>query len=446
MSGTQFMELIADTPLTYAVAMIMTLAVYLLLYRKQIYAIFDPFCFLIVSTAFAATDVVFLWWRDLIDARYFIQFINTEAAFLVGLILFKPLNRRIIIRNAGEGEKRFLGILYIVSAATFILSQAITYVILGIPILYESRNSYYSAGGGIGVLNHILNVTWTFSFYLLVYCFASKINVGGWFRLFNVLVGVALVASAILSGSKATFVPMVFLIFYFRFLHRGDQTCSVADKSLAKLQKITAISAIGAIFLVIGVQLSSESPAAWLVSLYWRIADFGDVYFMAYPTHIIDAIPGKGGFLAVFGSLLGPFRIVPYDSLPETLGFVLHRMVYGFNNFSGPNDRHNVFGVVYFGTYGSILYSLILGMIVGFIRNRLPAFVHPGSAVEPLYVYLALSCCLQITGGIELFMNDIGSMIIVMPVLYAMAALVYLASTRGHATAEYVRTITYESP
>jgi hypothetical protein len=444
MSGGQFMELIADSPFTYTAALIITFAAYLLLYRKQLYSVYDPLCVLMVSTAFAASDVVFLWWRNLIDARYFIQFINTETAFLVGLMLFKPVNRRTIIRNAGEGERRFLVVLYIVSAIVFLLTQAVTYAILGIPILYASRNSYYSAGGGIGVLNHSLNVTWSFSFYLLIYCLASQKKVGGWFRLFNITVGVALVASAILSGSKATFIAVVFLVFYFRFLHRGDQTCSVADKSLAKLQKIAAISAIGAIFLVIGVQLSSGSPAVWLVSLYWRIADFGDVYFMAYPTHIIDAIPGKSGLLAVFGSLLGPFRIVPYDSLPETLGFVLHRMVYGFDNFSGPNDRHNVFGVVYFGAYGSILYSLILGMIVGFIRNRLPAFLHPGCAVEPLYVYLALSC-LQVTGGIELFMNDIGSMIIVMPVLYVIAAVVYLASTRNPISSGYVHSATYEN-
>jgi hypothetical protein len=438
------MALIADSPLTYTAALIVTLAVYLLFYRKLIYSVFDPLCLAIVFTAFAATDVIFLWWSNLIDSRYFIQFISTEAAFLVGLIMFKPLNRRIIIKNAGEGERRFLVVLYIVSASIFMLTQAITYAILGIPILYYSRLSYYSMGGGMGALQHILTVTWTFSFYLLVYCLASNNKIGCWFRLFSIMVGVALVTSAMLSGSKSTFVQMVFLIFYFRFLHRGDLTCSAADKALAKLQKVTAISAIGAIFLVIGVQLSSGNPAAWLVFLYSRIADFGDVYFMAYPTHIIDAISGKGGFLAVFGSLLGTIRIVPYDSLPESLGFLLHRMVYGFDNFTGPNDRHNVFGVVYFGTYGAILYSLIIGMIVGFIRNRLPAFVHPGSAVEPLYVYLAISC-ISVTGGIELIMYDIGSMLIVMPVLYAIAALVYLASTRGHAPSEYVHPMAYMS-
>ena len=139
----------------------------------------------------------------------------------------------------------------------------------------------------------------------------------------------------------------------------------------------------------------------------------------------------------MFGSLLAMFRLVPPASLPENLGFQLYRAVYGFDAFVGPNPRHNVFGVVYFGTFGAIVYSLMLGMIVGFIRNRLSAFMRPGSAVEPLFVFLAISC-VWVSADIGMLMKDIGSLILVAPVLYAMAAIVSAAPTSSVSAVRYL--------
>jgi hypothetical protein len=441
MSYDEFIGLIVESPVAYFVTLIITLAVYLSFFRKQINSVFDPLFMTTVTMAFAATDVVFLWRLDLIDAQCFIQFISTETAFFVGLMLFRPLKcHEHPMRSAGGGirrffvllhggEKRFLHVLYVVSVITFMIVQAITYAIRGIPILYASRLEYYSVGGGIGILSHVLAITWFFSCYLLIYCLASTAKTGSWSRLFNFIVGVALVASPLLSGSKATFVSIVFVIFYFRFLHREDQACSVANKFLAKLQWATIVFAIAAAVFVISVQQATSDPAVWIAVLSVRFASYGDVYFMAYPTHLVDSISSKDGFLAVFGGLLGTFRLVPYNAMPESLGILLHRMIYGFDNITGPNARHNVFGLVYFGQVGSIFYSLTIGMIVGFIRNRLPAFVRPGSAIEPLFVFLAISC-LAVISDLQIAMMDVISIILVAPVLYAITALVYFASTR----------------
>jgi hypothetical protein len=143
---------------------------------------------------------------------------------------------------------------------------------------------------------------------------------------------------------------------------------------------------------------------------------------MAYSTHIIDTLSPKSAFLALFGSLLAMFRLVAPASLPEPLGFQIFRAVYGSVDFVGPNPRHNVFGVVYFGIFGAIIYSLMLGAMVGFVRNRIPRFVRRGSAIEPLYVFLAISCVAAPT-DIGMLMMDIGSVILVAPFLYATAAI-----------------------
>ena len=179
---------------------------------------------------------------------------------------------------------------------------------------------------------------------------------------------------------------------------------------------------------VICVQAVSSDPAVVIQTLYVRFASSGDTYFMAYPEHVVDMISSKGGFLAVFGNLLAPFRIVHYEDMPESLGFQIHRIIFGYDDFTGPNARHNVFGLVYFGQIGSMLFSLLLGMSVGFIRNSLSTFVRVGSAAEPLYVFLAISC-VSAPVDFTAVMKDVVSMITVVPVLYTMAALVCLAST-----------------
>jgi hypothetical protein len=315
-------------------------------------------------------------------------------------------------------------VLYILSAIAFVLTQVITYASRGIPILYESRLEYYSVGGGIGALDHVLNITWFISCYLLIYCVSTKVRVP---RLFHIFVGLALVASATLSGSKSTFTSILFAIFYFGFLRRGDPAQTSFQKFLAKSQKAMFVSTIVASILVISIQAASADPAVWIEYLAVRFASFGDVYFMAYPSHVVDMVSNSNRFLAVFGNILAPFRIVSYHNVPEPLGFLLHRIVYGFDNFTGPNARHNVFGLVYFGLVGSIFFSLLLGVMVSFIRNLLSGFVRPGSAIEPLYAFLAISC-VSATTDFALVMKDVLSTILVAPALYAAAAIVCVAS------------------
>jgi len=434
MNHAEFIGLVTAYPLTYCVSLMAMLAVYIILFRKQVHAFFDPLFFVAVFTAFAASDVVFLWWLNVIDMQYFLQFIATEAAFFLGLALFRPAKDRDPVKIGGNGQKHslvvwhggerhLLIVLYILSASVFAMTQAITYIALGIPILYESRLKYYSVGGGIGALDRILSVTWFITFYLLLYCFAARVRIP---RVVHAVVGVALVTSALLSGSKSTFTAMLFATFYFRFLRR-DSAHGSFDKALAKWQKVLFVSAIIASILVLSVATVTTGPVALIGSLAIRFASFGDVYFMAYPHHVVEMVPDGHEFLAVFGNILAPFRIVSHENVPEPLGFMLHRIVFGFDDSTGPNARHNVFGLVYFGQVGSVLFSLLLGMLVGAIRNLLPAFVRTGSAVEPLYAFLAISC-VWATTDVNLFTKDCVSVILVAPALYAVAAVVCVAA------------------
>jgi hypothetical protein len=55
--------------------------------------------------------------------------------------------------------------------------------------------------------------------------------------------------------------------------------------------------------------------------------------------------------------------------LPAHIGYSLYQIFHPSINIQGANARFNVFGVVYFGHIGSVVYSLIIGLILGLTRR-----------------------------------------------------------------------------
>ena len=143
------------------ITLILVVTLYLFIYSRHLHSVFDPLFLATVYGALAGTDVIFLWLRRQIDVSFLCQFIVTEVAFFVGILFFKPLKghgqmkadsglqKRHLVLLSG-GDRPLLGILYVISSVTFLVTQAITYGARGIPLFYDSRLEYYSIGGGIG--------------------------------------------------------------------------------------------------------------------------------------------------------------------------------------------------------------------------------------------------------------------------------------------------------
>lgn len=54
----------------------------------------------------------------------------------------------------------------------------------------------------------------------------------------------------------------------------------------------------------------------------------------------------------------------------------------------GPNARHNVFGLIYYGFFGSIFFSYCLGVVLSFIRNKLPYILRANFFGGAIFTYL----------------------------------------------------------
>lgn len=415
MNYVDFDLLFVNAPGLYLLALAICSVIYLPVIRLKVSSIYDPLGENLVFAMFASAVVVFLALTKQIENNYLIQFTASELLFLVCLTAIPKYRQRTKIddtRLADPEYRRFLQSLYLLSACVFIISQSAAYAIGGIPLFYESRLDYYAAGGGFGFLSRVISISSSFCWYLVIYRFAYRWKIGFWPRIGDIFVAGSLALAAVLSGSKSTFVYVLFLLFYFRLLHRNSSFYSKEqDGRFVRGQKGILSAAIAGVVVVLLSTGRAGRISEALYQFYYRVVLSGDGYFMGYPNHTLLSVDSRSPFLAIFGGSLNMLRLVTPDQLPEPLGFQLFHLTGGIGSF-GPNPRHSLFGLVYFGAWASLFYSAFLGLLVGLLRNVGIRFVRLGGASELIYVFLAISV-ISVNVDLVIFVSDVTNMIVV---------------------------------
>ncbi|MET3112925.1 hypothetical protein AAKU52_000644 [Pedobacter sp. CG_S7] len=359
---------------------------YLLIYRRYILSLFDPMFLIFVASGLANAIVFFLYYLHEIKPHYFYSFILTEFAFISGFFVFKPIigfKDYLKIETATNPQsvsvfdENFMTIMFYWASILHILSQVITYLVVGLPIFMESRLTTYSGGSGFGLFGRLLDVSSCVGIFLLFYrMFYSRNTYYG--SVYNFFYLLFVVFAMIVSGNKTN---LLFLIYYLFILNifmlklRGSAITNQINKIL-KLQKILLFASIALIFLVIAIQLttigSNSDFSSSLLVLGKRIVSFGDIYYLTLPNDVITQLHDKGGpVLQLFKDPLGMFRIVPWVDLPIDNGFAVSSYHYG-DVPSGPNPRYNYFAMLYFNYYGTqMAYCFLLGLFLSFLRNKL---------------------------------------------------------------------------
>jgi hypothetical protein len=143
----------------------------------------------------------------------------------------------------------------------------------------------------------------------------------------------------------------------------------------------------------------------------------GDVYMYAYPNGVIEQMEEGNPILAVFRGFFGNTGLVPWEQLPPQLGHELFKYVNpGSEMLLGPNPRHNVFGLRYFGPWLSPAYSFVLGLSLGFVRNRLYFGVPPTLLGGAIYASL-LSAMLAIETDVHITIGVLSNLAVLGPLL-----------------------------
>jgi oligosaccharide repeat unit polymerase len=403
---------------------VLSLVVNLLLLRRYIYSIFDPLLFYAVLSAMGGSVVLYLYHFDLIGSYYFVSYLLTQAAFLGAFLLIKPA--RPPRRPTRSPQGLYSGpikVLYPLSVVLFVSSQLLVYSITGLPLFLESRLEAFAGGGGYGLFSRVIFVTSIVSLSLAFYR-VLIVDRKASSRLFDYLVIAFSVAAAIVSGSKGALLALIFTVSLSLFFAGRFYPVQQVERKMRRFfLLVLALSfpvAIGAIYVQAGIDEVGDLVSA----LMMRFLQTGDIFFMVYPNDILERLRDGNGLLALFYSPLGSLRLVDRDLLPVNLGLQAFWYHYDTDLLSGPNARHNVFGLHYFGPVMAVAFSFLLGWLFSVARNtayrRLPA-TPVGMVVYTLLVSCAIFIEQDVSGqALEYFF----SVLLVFPLLYAISAVV----------------------
>lgn len=422
---TVFLIALFNDPLSFLGALLFSGVLVFLVFRKYVYAWFDPLVYLALNWVFIIGDMIFMFRQELISSFYFYHFLLSQGMFFFGFLLIRPINMEGVssLRINFQNQDRLLDLLFYFSVFIYFSAQLFTYFFLGVPIFAEARLQTYQVGGGVGLLGRL---AWVFSkiiiFLLLDRFFRRQMRLGA--RFLDGIVFLTLIGTFFLGGAKGALLILVFVVFYyylFMLLFNFNIDRSKLQR-LLRYQLILLFLAVVAAFGVASFELNRMGVGGGrlspIVALGQRLVRSGDVFMMGYIDEVVENMQQDNGFMAMFSDFFGMFRLVSYDDLPVSLGNQLHRYHAKNNLPMGPNPLHNIFGLFYFGYWGSLLYSFLVGYVFSYLRNRL-IFHLPRSYLGAMFFMLLLTSVSGIMSDVTIALSYLNSALFLgLPVLF----------------------------
>lgn len=397
MNNFEFYRIILENIYLFCFILLISFLIHYLFFRKLIYTILDPYLLPVISSVFSFTVVVFLSLCNEIPIYTFTNFIFTEFSFWVGLFFFKKPNilKKNYAKQYSNDLNKVSNNLVISSfyffSFIFIISQFIIYYIKGIPLFMESRLETFSDGGGLGFLGRITDICSIFSIYSFFLSLKTSSKSFLRISLFSVIL-----FTLLLSGSKSSFLIIFFVFFSISIIKCANNIKNDLYFKVSFFNKI--LIACFTLFFVLSIifiqskndALNPEEQLNPFFSLLLRFVHSGDIYWYSYANDVYKQIDNKRWFTALFNDFLGLFRIFKWNELPEAIGITLKNIHHPSDVPQGPNARHNVFGLIYFGYIGSIIFSFLIGFIISFIRNKLPLLLKFNLLNGFIFTYLLI--------------------------------------------------------
>ncbi len=419
MDWWHFGLLLNENTVLYLWTLLSTAIFYFVIYRKTFLSILDPLVFSVIFSAFGFSVVLFLFITKSIETKYLISYLLTQFSFFGGYFTLQSLRKNQILEYPRQlivfvDEDLFIRILFIVCASLYIFIQLISYALVGIPLFIGTHIDLYTGAGGLGILGRLIDVLKPITIYLLIHYTFTKTSSITFYVYKNSIFFLLLIFFA-LSGSRSEFLTIGLIFFCYLILNGyklGDYF-----KKIRRYELIILLCGLFFIFFTISFQSNnSGSDTSGLAIFLFRLVASGDAYYFSYPNGYIENLSHAKPFLALFGDIFSTLRIIPREQQPVILGYQLYQLYGQSDTIMGPNARHNVFGYVYFGFYGSILFSYILGFSLSFVRNKSFYFFRKTTLGQILFVLLYTNFAVIETDP-PMIISNLENILLLLPVI-----------------------------
>lgn len=363
----------------YFAALFVSVIVHHFVFSRYVFGILDPLFYLEVSFIFSMTTAWYVAFINYMQPETYYLLVACQGLAYLGFVLVAPTKARIaaavkqrLLVHAAPSWSEASMLLLRMGVLCYVGTTLLDYALAGIPILRAFRQGAFQGSGGLGIISRLEDISSLFISLLvaggLLYIGRSKrTEFVGWLLLALMF--------AVLSGAKAGALVIAQIIFVIFLLRGGIGTRFITVKSLL----IVGAVALGAlIILATGTKVTgdlfSELGTNRLVlafaALLYRLVNFGDIFISSFPQNTLGNIADREGWVALFAGVLTTFRLVDPTTVPLPLGYeLMHYIFPGIGTVGGPNAYFSVFAFHYWGGWGAMAFSLVVGLIFGFARR-----------------------------------------------------------------------------
>ena len=423
MGNEFFVRAILDNWLYYGAIYGGFLCLYLFLYRKIYWGILDPLLLTVVNLTGGAFCVYFLYSDQTLKPAYGWSFIGTEIALFVGLTIaayipvIKLGGKTNKVESPTQGISEFDLFLFVICIA-YVIVEAINLKTVGI-VLLNTEENHVSAYEGHGIVRAFLLSYRTLVIMSLYY---KLIYLKKRFNLFELFICFVLLIDIATSGSKSAIV--VFFVTYFLITYPMVVQGRMGTIKLSlPLMAVLLSFPVAIVMISVGADASSAIQQVGL-----RLMASGDIFLLGYYDDVMDSIQESSFFKYAFypgwGTILKNlgFEITP----PEPIGVDVFAF-YSGRRTSGANGRYNYLAYHFFGLWGGIIYALIIGLLVGYLRsifkNLNPLNMNYYSF---LFMVVLISCSTRLIDDILLFGNTSFWALFFLTMSYVVAKILYM--------------------
>lgn len=423
MGNEFFVRAILDNWLYYGAIYAGFLCLYLFLYRKIYWGILDPLLLTVVNLTGGAFCVFFLYSDDALKPIYGWSFVGTEIALFLGLTIaaYIPVvklggnTNKVEIPTQGISE---FDIFLFVLCIAYVLVEAINLKTVGI-VLLNTEENHVSAYEGHGIIRAFLLSYRTLVIMALYY---KVIYLKKRFSLFELFICFVLLLDIATSGSKSAIV--VFFVTYFLITY---PMIVQGRMSTIKLSLPLIIVLLGFPVAIVMISVGADASSA-IQQVGLRLMASGDIFLLGYYDDVMDSIQESSFFKYAFypgwGTILKNlgFEIIP----PEPVGVDVFAF-YSGRRTSGANGRYNYLAYHFFGLWGGIIYALIIGLLLGYLRsmfkNLNPLNMNYYSF---LFMVVLISCSTRLIDDLLLFGNTSFWALLFLTISYVIAKILYM--------------------
>lgn len=355
MTNYDFFNLLYERIWTFIPILIISLLIYIWIGKKVSSSWLSPVKFDILVMSIGTAVTIFLFFTDNINVFQFTYVTLSTVIFLFILCLvFK--NKQIKCNLHISHEIYFENRLFYIVFTLYIVMTLFSYYKFGIPLFNEiSRLTTYENSGGFGIIERIQKFFYIYIiFYLIATYLDKKRNLGS-----LIILMIPMIVFGILSGSRSSFVQIIFIFWAVKTFYKGEQP---------KLSKYKVFIIPFVIISVITFFIQTGSINDALFKFYERVVACGDLYWIGLGNENWDKIVINEPVKYVLNGFLTPLRLLAnYNETP--IGFQLNSIIVGFDSKQGPVAAYPVSSYILFGSIGGLIFTVMQAIFCGILMK-----------------------------------------------------------------------------